>query len=136
MAGRGSRSRARPISSRTARAEAKGWRLTLRTEDGQRLCYRMEIERFALNFDGLQSVQRTACDGAGWTNYVPLTPKPAAALPQTFRLLPRPSVARFSATVSVGFGERVCAVPITGSAPHGPGVLSTRAGNPCGAAGR
>jgi hypothetical protein len=56
------------------RAEDKGWRLTIRTEDGQRLCYRMEIERFALNLDGLQSVQRTACDGAGWTNYVPLTP--------------------------------------------------------------
>jgi hypothetical protein len=74
MAGRGSRSRARPISSCTARAEDKGWRLTIRTEDGQRLCYRMEIERFALNLDGLQSVQRTACEGAGWTNYVPLTP--------------------------------------------------------------
>jgi hypothetical protein len=35
---------------------------------------RTEIERYALNLDGLQSVQRTACDGAGWTNYVPLTP--------------------------------------------------------------
>ena len=56
------------------RAEDKGWRVTIQTADGNRVCYRMEIVRFALNLDGLQSVRQTACDDAGWTYYAPLNP--------------------------------------------------------------
>ena len=56
------------------RTEDKGWRVTVRTEEGNRLCYRMEIEPFTLNLDGLRSVRQTACTDAGWTSYAPLGP--------------------------------------------------------------
>jgi hypothetical protein len=55
------------------RTEDNGWRVTIRTEDGNRLCYRMKIESLAISLDGLQSVRQTACD-TGWTNYAPLGP--------------------------------------------------------------
>jgi hypothetical protein len=56
------------------RTEDKGWRVTVRTEGGNRVCYRMEIDRFALNLDGVESVRQTACDNTGWTEYAPLAP--------------------------------------------------------------
>jgi hypothetical protein len=34
----------------------------------------MEIDRFALNLDGVESVRQTACDNTGWTEYAPLAP--------------------------------------------------------------
>jgi hypothetical protein len=46
------------------RTTDNGWRLTIRTEDGKRLCYRMEIERFAIQLEGLRAVRPTACDYA------------------------------------------------------------------------
>jgi hypothetical protein len=56
------------------RTEDKAWTVTVRTEDGNRVCYRMEIDRFALNLDGVESVRQTACDNRGWTEYAPLGP--------------------------------------------------------------
>jgi hypothetical protein len=46
------------------RTGANGWRLTIRTENGKRLCYRMEIERFAIQLEGLRAVRPTSCDYA------------------------------------------------------------------------
>jgi hypothetical protein len=56
------------------RTEDKGWGVTVRTEGGSRLCYRMEIDRFALNLDGVEGVRQTACDDKGCTEYAPLSP--------------------------------------------------------------
>ncbi len=42
-----------------SRTDHNGWRLTIRADDGSRLCYRLEIDRLALNLDGLQSVRQT-----------------------------------------------------------------------------
>jgi len=54
------------------RTDDNEWRLTIRADDGSRHCYRLQIDRFALHLDGLQSVRQTSCDRAGWASYASL----------------------------------------------------------------